>query len=189
MDRAGAVLQAHDLSIRRPGRDFQVVRQGLALDGQRVIARRRERRRQTRKDAFPLVQDRRGLAVHQGLGADHVSAERLTDGLMAQADAQNRHGCRRRLDQRQADAGLIRCAGTGRQQHGGGVQRPRLIHRQVVIAHHMRRRAQLREVVDEIVGEAVVVIDDEDHDLASRRDRPSRQACVALKRILTDGGV
>jgi hypothetical protein len=49
----------------------------------------------------------------------------------------------------------------------------------------MGRRAQLREVVDEVVGKAVVVIDDEDHDQASRRDRRPRQAYASLKRILT----
>ena len=115
--------------------------------------------------------------------------EGLTDGLVPQADAQDRHGRGRAGDQGQADAGLVWCAGAGRQQHGGGVQRPGLVRRQVVVAHHMRRRAQLREVVDEVVGEAVVVIDDEDHGAVLGASVAAAKHRDALKRILTVAGV
>ena len=57
----------------------------------------------------------------------------------------------------------IGVAGAGRQQHGLGLQRPGLLDGQGVVADDKRLRAQLAQVVDEVVGEAVVVIDDEDH--------------------------
>ncbi|MNN48952.1 hypothetical protein D3C81_1634540 [compost metagenome] len=129
--------------------------------------------------------DRRSLAVHQGLGADHFAAKGLADGLMAQADAEDRHVQRRGLQDGQADAGLIRGAGAGRQQYGLGLQRPGFLDGQVVVADDMRLGAQLREVVDEVVGKAVVVIDDEDHGRVLRTGGTTRQAKAGGKRTLS----
>jgi hypothetical protein len=176
VDRPRPVGQPHDLAVGGPCGDFQHVRQGFAADRQAVVAGGGEGRGQAPEHALARVLDRRGLAVHQGLGADHLAAEGLAHGLMAQADAEDRHVQRRAVENVEADARLVGRAGTGRQQDGLGLQRPGLGGRQVVVAHDLRLRAQLREVVDEVVGKAVVVIDDQDHGLASRGCGPPRQA-------------
>ena len=67
----------------------------------------------------------------------------------------------------------------------GEAIRDDLVDRRDVVADRLELRPQLAQEMDEIVGEAVVVIDDEDHGLASRRDARPRQAGAALKRILT----
>jgi hypothetical protein len=96
----------------------------FAADGQAVIARGGEGVGQACEDALVVVADLAGLAVHDGLGADHVAAIGLADGLVAQAHAQDRQVVRRAAQQRQADAGLVRRLGARRQQHGGR-RRPR----------------------------------------------------------------
>ena len=66
--------------------------------------------------------------MHEPVGPDHVAAERLADGLVAEADAEQRHaGGRRRADQRHADAGLARRAGAGRDHDRGGLEGERLV--------------------------------------------------------------
>ena len=101
-----------------------------------------------------------------------MAAEHLADRLVAEADAEQRHlflggGA----DQVHADAGLVRRAGAGREHDAGGLQRQRLVDRDLVVAMHDAARAEIAQEVDEVVGEAVVVIDQEKHGgiLAVRR--------------------
>ena len=67
------------------------------------------------------VSDRADLAVHGLRRAHDLAAERLADGLVAEADAE---ACGifagGSLDQRQADAGPVRIAGAGRQDDARG---------------------------------------------------------------------
>src|SRR5688572_7727963 len=116
-----------------------------------------------REDAEPVVPDARSLAVHHLPGAYHPAAERLADRLMAQAYAQDRHFARHPLDQRQRDSGLVRRA-RSRGQHdvrwrehfhlGGG---------DLVVSEHAHLGAQLAQVLHEVVGKRVVVVDHGDH--------------------------
>src|SRR5690606_39403450 len=54
------------------------------------------------------MRDRRGLAVHHGFCPDHLAAEGLADGLVAQADAENGAFAGKVADRRYRDAGLRR---------------------------------------------------------------------------------
>ena len=58
---------------------------------------------------------RADLAVHRRRRADDLAAERLADRLVAEADAEDRDLARSGGDQVEADAGLVRRAGAGRQ--------------------------------------------------------------------------
>ena len=91
-----------------------------------------------------------------------VAAHRLADRLMAEADAEDRRRRREALDQRQADAGLVRRAGAGREDDRLGRHRRDLVEGDLVVAVDDRIRPKLAEEVDEVVGKAVVVIDDEE---------------------------
>jgi hypothetical protein len=70
---------------------FQAVGQRFALDGQRVVAGAGQRVGQALEDADVLVMHRRHLAVHQLLGVHDLAAEGFADGLVAQADAEQRN--------------------------------------------------------------------------------------------------
>ncbi len=117
-----------------------------------------------RKTPSPLVLDLGQLAVHRHRRAHHLAAERLADRLMAEADAEDRDGRRRLGDQVEADAGLVRRAGAGREHDR--LRRPPPSPRSVAILSlrcttHVR--PQLAQVVEQVEGEAVVVVDQDDH--------------------------
>ncbi len=109
VDRPRLVLHTHDFAVRRPGGDLEFSRQGLTLDGQRMITRRCKRVRQAFENTCIVVMYLTGLPMHQGLGADNVAAIGLPNRLVTQADAKHGHviGCG--TQQRQANTRLIRC--------------------------------------------------------------------------------
>ena len=57
------------------------------------------------------------LAVNR-CRAHHLAAERLSNGLMTETDTEYRRGRRGFVDEFEADAGLIRCAWSGRKHNG-----------------------------------------------------------------------
>ncbi len=61
------------------------------------------------------------------------------------------------------DAGILGAAGAGRDDDVRGLQRFDLAERDLVVAAHQRRRAQLAEVLREVERERVVVVDEENH--------------------------
>ena len=54
-------------------------------------------------------------------------------------------------------------AGTGGEQDGGGVQRHRRLNVDLVVADDARLGPELAEIVEEVVGEAVVIVDQQQH--------------------------
>ncbi|AEM40449.1 hypothetical protein KVU_0610 [Ketogulonicigenium vulgare WSH-001] len=159
-----AVLHAHDRAIRQPGRHFQLGRQAFAVDHQRMIARRLERRGQARKHTFAVMVNVGDFAVHDLVAAHHGAAKGLTDGLMPQTDAQQGGaGFRRRSGQCKADARMIGVRGAGRQRDCIRVQRHGLLHIQRIIAMHDHIGVQLAKIMHEIIGKAVIVIDKQKH--------------------------
>src|SRR5207342_703233 len=98
LDRMLAMAQAHDLVERAifivgPRGDLEAVGQGVARDHQRVVPRRFIGIRQSGEYALPAVADARGLAVHDGLSADHVAAVGLADALVAEAHPEDGYAC------------------------------------------------------------------------------------------------
>ena len=55
-----------------------------------MVARGHEILRQFAKNGFAIVMDAAGFAVHQRRGAYHLAAERVANGLMAEANAKDR---------------------------------------------------------------------------------------------------
>jgi hypothetical protein len=86
-----------------------------------VIARHVEVLGQPGEHAFLRGLDRADLAVHHLLGADHLAAERLADGLVAQAHAQQRHLAGEVLEHGHRDAGLGGLHGPGETQMWSGL--------------------------------------------------------------------
>ena len=105
-----AVAQAHDLALGGPRADLEARRERRALDDERVVARRLEGAGEPREEAAAVVQDGRGLAVHQAPGADDAAAEGLPDGLVPEAHAEDGQLAAERCDSRERDARLVRRA-------------------------------------------------------------------------------
>ena len=104
--------------------------------------------------------------MHRDGRADDGAAEGLANGLVAEADAEQRHpGRGGGADQRQADAGLVRRAGAGREQDGLRLHRQGLLARQRVVAPDFNLHSKVAQEVVEIEGKTVVVVDQQDHGL------------------------
>lgn len=91
----------------------------------------------------------------------HHAAVRHLHRLHAQADPEDGDTGRRTVPHHvDADTGLFRSAGPGRQQHTReavlGMRR-----RHLVVAQHLALGAQLIQVLDQVEDEAVVIVDDE----------------------------
>src|ERR1700722_6767937 len=107
-----------------------------------MIARRLERAVDAAEYAFALVAYLGELAVDGHRRAHHLSAERLADSLMSEADAEHRNGRRCLLDELEADAGIVGGARTGREHDGVGVGGDDLGARHLVVAVHDDVRAE-----------------------------------------------
>src|SRR5215468_10314001 len=109
--------------------------------------------------------------------------ERITDSLVAEAHAEQRHpGC---CDYRSADTEVGRAIwapGARRDHHAVDVRQVRGAPAGVVVADHDRTNPrQLREALDEVVGERVVVVDDEHTNIAVSQN-PLRSDSVVGQR-------
>src|SRR5215213_6180103 len=79
---------AHHQPVAGFGGDGKLVRQGGAIDHERVIARRPKRPVDAAEYALALMRDFGELAMHRRRRAHDLAAERLTDRLQAEADAE-----------------------------------------------------------------------------------------------------
>ena len=162
----GLVADAHDLPFGRPRGDFEVrVLKRLAPNDEAVIAGGVERVRQAGEDPSAVVVDGGHLAVHDPGIADHLAAERMADALMAEADAERRHGRGKAAENVIRHAGLI---GRTRPRRDDDVGRPQVgdaIGRDPVVADdgHRQVGVKLPKPLNEVVGERVVIIDQQNH--------------------------
>jgi hypothetical protein len=162
VERIGPVLHSHDEAVVGRRRDLEVGGQGLAPDDQRMVARRLESRVEAAEQALAGVVDAARLAVHQRRRADHVATHRLTHRLVTEADSQHRRRRLEAVDEGETDARFVGGARPGRQHDPLGREGRDLIQAYLVVPVDDRLRPQLAEEMDEVVGEAVVVIDDEE---------------------------
>src|SRR5215213_4880529 len=166
-----SVAQAHYDSVGSRGGDFETVWQALALDDERVVAARVEAVFEPLEYGLAVVANLGGLAV-DWLGRAHdPAAENLADGLVAEADAEDGDVAREVGYQLQRHARVVGHARPRRDDDAVGAYLPfDFAHRDLVVAAHDDLRAQLAEILDEVVRERVVVIYQENL-IAHRPDR------------------
>ena len=155
-----AMPQAHDRAVLGARRDLELVGQRLG-DDQRVIAAGDERLRHAAEDAAAVVLDRRRLAVHRRRRAHDLAAERDADGLMPEADAEHRRRRPEPPDHVDRDAGVLGPPGPGRDHDALGLQRLDLVERDLVVALTTGAAPSSPEVLGEVEGERVVVVDEQ----------------------------
>jgi hypothetical protein len=131
------------------------------------------------EEALAVVMDRRDLAVDRLLAADDFRTESLADGLMAEADAEERDGGVE-ADEIENAAGAGGGAGAGRNDDGSGALGEERGGLEGVVADDAQRLAgQPLDLLDEIPGEGIVVVDDGDRSGAQERIRAkeTRRQC------------
>src|ERR1700722_9473797 len=189
MHRQVRMGEAHHHAVVGIGGHGELARHARTLDHQRVIARRLERRIDAAKNAGAVVADLRQLAVPLGRSAHHFPPKSIADRLMAEADAEDRNFCRGLRDQAEADAGLLGRAGAGREHDGIGIGGDNGAARHLVVAMHLDLRPQLTEIVHQVEGEAVIVVDEANHRKnpcfpAPKTPRAAPRPAYALPRLV-----
>jgi geranylgeranyl diphosphate synthase type I len=156
-----AVAQPHDEPVRGLGGDAQDIGDGRPIDDERVIARRVERDGEPLEHALLAVIDGGRLAVHEHRRTHHVAPVQLTDALVSEADAEDRTQPRERLDGRGGESRVVRRPRSrGDDQTVGRVGKD-VRDRVRVVADDLDVSAELRQLLHQVVGEGVVVVDDE----------------------------
>ncbi len=97
--------------------------------------------------------------MHQLIGADDFATENLTDGLVSEADAEQRSshnsGALYHLD---TDTGAVRIAGARREDDASRIFGKDRIHRHNIVAVDLDLGAEFPQKMHKVVGKAVVVI-------------------------------
>src|SRR3984893_7213190 len=152
------VRKPHDktIGLRRHRQD---IRHGVAAHDKRMVASRPERAIEAAKNRFALVFNRCELAMHGFWRADDLAAKGLADRLMAEADPENWDDGPRVLDKFEADPGVARPAGAGRQHDRVGRRRHDFANAHFVIAKHRDVRAERAQAMHQVPGETVVIVD------------------------------
>ena len=104
----------------------------------------------------------RGLAVHQPRRAHDGAAENLDDRLVSQAYAEHGNAAREALDHAHRDAGVGRRSRARRDAQMRRLERFRLVEADAVIAMHVHFGAEHEEGLHQVVGEGIVVVDQEE---------------------------
>lgn len=101
--------------------------------------------------------------MHESVSADDVTAEGGAHALVTEADAQQGDTSGEVSDSGDGDTGLIGGTGSGRYDDVVRVEGFDLIQRDLIVAHDADFLTQFSEVLDEVIGKGVVVIDHEEH--------------------------
>src|SRR6185369_2950072 len=193
-DRILTVPQSHYQPVRRRSRHLEYIGQAFLFDDEGVIACRLKSVRQATKDCHGVVTDLGCLAVHKSLGANYTPAECFANRLVPKTNAKYRNLFGKCANNRDTYARVRGHAGPGRNHDPLGFQFADLIHRDRVVAIDLRISAKLAQILDQVVGKGIVIVDDQDHIQWSVSEksavlygRSSVAAPPSIKRFLTKG--
>jgi hypothetical protein len=113
--------EAHNFTFGGLGCDFEAVGETRALDQQGMVASGGKRRREMLKNIRPAMLDRGQFAMHLPRSPDDLAAELLTDGLVAQANAQDGFLACKGLYDVETYTGISGGAGAGRDEYTVGI--------------------------------------------------------------------
>jgi hypothetical protein len=158
-----AMFQSHDFPLLRNGGDLQLGRDGI-IDDQRVITHGFKGRWNTFENSLAVMCDVGCLAVHQALGPVHSAAEDCTQALVTETNAKHGDFAAEVSDGIGGNAIILdRLARSGGDHQVRRVEGDELVHRDLVVTKDSDIRAQLAEVLDQVIGKGVVVIDKHQH--------------------------
>src|SRR2546423_1861441 len=127
----------------------------IAHDGQRVP--------HAREYPLPVMRDTRSLAVHQRARADNLAPVRFSDRLMTETHPKDRNAFAPLPNRCDADPSLSGGARAWRYHYAVDVHFSDVVDGDLVVPLYDRILSKLAEVLNEVVGEGVVIIDDEKH--------------------------
>ena len=132
------------------------------------------RLRQSGVQLEPIVIDQRSLAMHQPARAHDLAAECLDDGLMPEADSEHRDRPGERANHLDRYAGIMRRARPRRNAQMSRRERTRLPDADLVVALHLDLCTEHEKRLHEVVGEGIVVVDQQQPGTRGIHHSPSR---------------
>src|SRR6202171_1844800 len=184
MQRELSMLQSHDLAFSRFCADGELIGQSLRRDDERMIARSGKWVWQSGENARPIVMDLRGFAVHQPLRLDNLSAKNFRDALVTQANTEQWHARREPAHDFFAYSRFAGACRSGRDANMRRLQPGNFINREGVVTPNNGFTAKLAKILDEVVGERIVIIEDEQHGFAWLR-RPDESPSLPRRVVGT----
>src|SRR5882672_1294776 len=166
-----AMAHAHDLAVFGFRGHFQAARQAIAPNRKRVIPGRKERARDTAENTGPRMDDPGGLPVNHLARMPDCPPEGLADRLMPQAHSEYRHLAREIANCGQRYSRFARGAGSRGNDDALRAHRPDVRGSDLVVAGDLDLGSQFLQILHEVPGERIVVVDHEDHG-ASHVSRP-----------------
>ena len=154
-----SVPQRHERSIRCPGQRNEFRREGFGVDDQRVVSGHHQRRGKPREQVDAFMLNGADLSVDRS-SPDHPTAERLTQALVSQADAEDRNPPADESREIDTDSGLTGSTRSGGKDYLAGPERHGGLEIDRIVANHDRLLSQFLEVACEVVDEGVVVVDE-----------------------------
>src|SRR6266404_1194759 len=115
------------------------------------------------EDIFAVMMNLAGFAVEQFGGANDFAAERRADSLVAETNAEDRKFSSEAANQINADAGILWSARPGRNHDAFRLAARDFLNRNFVIAMYFDVAAQLAKVLRQVIGERIVVIEQQNH--------------------------
>lgn len=162
---AAAMADAHHFVFVGPRGDFEFRRNRVAANDEAVIASGFERIRHAAEHAFAVVMNKRRLAVHDSVVANDGAAENVAHALMAETHAEDRGRFRESANDFARNAGFGRRAWPGGNDDLLGFHGREFVDRRRVVADdfHFDLGVDLSDALHEVVSEAVVIVDEQDH--------------------------
>ncbi len=178
LDRQRAMPHTHDFALGGARGHLEHRGHARGIGNQGMITPRLEPLRHAAEQPLGVVRDGRDLAVHQATGAHHLAAEHFDQGLMTETDAEYRQAACESLDHAHRDPRVARRTGARRDHQMGSAECQCLLHGDHVVAMHLHLRAQYQERLHQVVGERIVVVDQQHF---RRAHRPSAAIASALR--------
>src|SRR5215467_9081690 len=121
--------------------------------------------------------------MHQCWGPHDLASVCLGDRLIAQANSEYRHFSCKISYGLHNDAGVGGHSGPGRYHQARGLQFPNALDGDLIVAIHNRFGTQLTQVLNQVIGKRIIVVDDQKHS-SSRCTLPETEDYISTGRNL-----
>ena len=135
------MADSHDFFFLGFGCDFEAIGDGFAADDEGVVSGCCERAGQSFEQAFAVVIDRGGFAMHHAVIDDDIPTKYVADALMAEANPEERDSGAEGSNDVVRKAGLFWGARAWGDENLVGVQRLDLVDANLVVAMHLHSDA------------------------------------------------
>jgi len=160
----GAVGDRHHQAIIGLGGHLQLRWQRASVDHKGVVAHHLQRVGQARKQAACMVPNRAGFAVHGNGCVDDPGTAVPCQALVTETDSEERNVCEvlEDIGTHTEVCGSLRTPGPRGEDDVGGREGANAGEVDAIVAHHYDLGPGAAEVVGEVPGEGVVVVDQQD---------------------------